>query len=201
MAHPPFRPLLHRAACGLALLAACAQAQAGSEPLIGALMPMAAKVGSACPAGWMQAAGQQLPIQAYQELFAVLGTVYGGNGETTFALPNLGGRTPVGVGQGPGLTLLARGQQGGSTGATLAADQLPPHGLMAATTAAATHATPGSGRALAQAQNAGTYASSGTPVALGQSSVAGGDGSVPVPTMSPYLAIFWCIAVKTPPSP
>ena len=194
--HTPPRPSLARMAAlaaSLALLAACAPAQAEAQaPYIGALMPMAGKPGNAtCPMGWLPAEGQILPISSNTALFSILGATYGGDGQNTFGLPDLRGRTAVGLGQGPGLSPLVWGEKGGSASATLVPQNLPAHGLTA-TTAAATHAAPGAARTLAQAQNAGLYASSGTPVALAQSGPAG--GSVPVPTMSPYLTIIWCIA-------
>ena len=197
--HTPPRPSRARTAAlaaGLALLATCAPAQAEAEdPFMGALMPMAgSKPGSTCPNGWLPAEGQILPIQSYTALFSILGTAYGGNGTNNFALPDLRGRTAVGLGQGPGLSQLDWGEQGGSASATLIPQNLPLHSHGLATTAAATHAAPDPARTLAQGQNAGLYASSGTPFTLTPSGLAGQD--VPVPTMSPYLAIIWCIATQ-----
>lgn len=189
-------------ATSLALLTTCAPAWADAEdPYIGALMPMAGKTpGGTCPRGWLPAEGQLLRIQSNTALFSLLGVSYGGDGQTTFGLPDLRGRTAVGVGQGPGLSRLDWGEQGGNDRTTLLLPNLPAHNL-AATTATATHAAPDATRTLAQAQNAGLYASGGTQVVLGQSGVAG--QSQPVPTMSPYLTIIWCIATQGtfPPRP
>ncbi|RYF23515.1 MAG: hypothetical protein EOO33_13730 [Comamonadaceae bacterium] len=206
MAHTAPSFFLHRAmvwrrlalqgACGLAVLAACAQARADSDPFVGALMPMAGQPGgSKCPSGWLPAEGQLLAIQQNSALYALLGLTYGGNGTTNFALPDMRGRAAVGMGQGRGLTHLDRGEQGGSPSTTLSSANLPAHSHgLAATTAAATHSTPGAGRTLAQAQNAGVYASgSSPPVVLGSSGSVG--GNTPVPTMSPYLVVHWCIAL------
>lgn len=179
---------------GLALLAACAPAHAeGFDPFVGALMPMAGKGGSVCPRDWAEAAGQILPIASFSTLYSLLGTAYGGDGKTTFRLPDLRGRAAVGLGQGPGLSELSQGEAGGSAWTTLTQSHLPAHSHGGAAPAAATHAAPGNGRALAQAQNAGIYAGSGTPVTLAQSSSAG--QNTPVPTMSPYVTITWCIAL------
>ena len=199
MAHTTPRPSRARSAAlavGLALLAASAPTRAEAiDPLIGALMPMAARpAGSHCPNGWLPAMGQILSIQGNPALFALLGITYGGDGITTFALPDLRDRTPVGLGQGPGLSLLSWGEQGGNQQTNLTTANLPLHDLVAATTAAATHATPDPTRMLAQAQNAGLYASSGTPVTQIQSGPAGQSASIP--TQSPYLAIVWCIATS-----
>ena len=196
--HTPPRPSRARTAAlaaGLALLATCAPARAeANDPFMGALMPMAGKPGSTCPNRWLPAEGQILPIQSYTALFSILGTAYGGNGTSNFGLPDLRGRTAVGLGQGPGLSQLDWGEQGGSASATLIPQNLPLHSHGLATTAAATHAAPDPARTLAQGQNAGLYASSGTPFTLTPSGLAGQD--VPVPTMSPYLAIIWCIATQ-----
>lgn len=189
-------------ATSLALLTTCAPAWADAEdPYIGALMPMAGKTpGGTCPKGWLPADGRLLHIQSYTALYSLLGVSYGGDGQNTFGLPDLRGRTAVGVGQGPGLSQLDQGEQGGNDRTTLLLPNLPAHNL-AATTVTATHAAPDATRTLAQAQNAGLYASGGTPVTLAQSGVAG--QSQPVPTMSPYLTIIWCIATQGafPPRP
>ena len=182
-------------ATSLALLTTCAPAWADADdPYIGALMPMAGKTpGGTCPRGWLPADGRLLHLQSYTALYSLLGVSYGGDGQTTFGLPDLRGRTAVGVGQGPGLSQLDQGEQGGNDRTTLLLPNLPAHNL-AATTATATHAAPDATRTLAQAQNAGLYASGGTPVTLAQSGVAG--QGQPVPTMSPYLTIIWCIATQ-----
>ena len=181
----------------LALLPPCVPAWAeANDAFIGALMPIAGRNGNApCPAGWMSAEGQLLRVNQHQALFSLLGTTYGGDGVSTFALPNLRGRTAVGAGQGSGLSSLALGQHAGSESVTLTPSNLPAHmhGLPA-TTAAATHATPSATRILAQAQNMGVYASGGTPIPLAQSAPAG--GSQPIFVMSPYLSITWCIAIR-----
>lgn len=189
-------------ATSLALLTTCAPAWADAEdPYIGALMPMAGKTpGGTCPRGWLPAEGRLLHLQSYTALYSLLGVSYGGDGQNTFGLPDLRGRTAVGVGQGPGLSQLDQGEQGGNDRTTLLLPNLPAHNL-AATTVTATHAAPDATRTLAQAQNAGLYASGGTPVTLAQSGVAG--QGQPVPTMSPYLTIIWCIATQGafPPRP
>lgn len=88
------------------------------------------------PQGWAVCAGQTLPIAQNTALFSLLGVTYGGNGTTTFQLPDLQGRVAVGKGQGPGLSNYDLGQQGGSESVTLNVAQLPPHGhgVVAATT-------------------------------------------------------------------
>lgn len=94
------------------------------EVLIGEIRPW---VGNGIPAGWVLADGQTLPILQNTALFSVLGNRYGGNGITHFAVPDLRGRTPIGAGQGSGLTNRVLGEQVGSATVTLTEDQLPAH--------------------------------------------------------------------------
>jgi microcystin-dependent protein len=79
------------------------------------------------PRNWAFCKGQVLPINTNLSLFSIIGTFYGGNGQTTFALPDLQGRTAVGVGQGPGLSFYSLGQQTGTENTTLIITQMPPH--------------------------------------------------------------------------
>jgi microcystin-dependent protein len=83
--------------------------------------------GNFAPNGWMKCEGQLLPIATNQALYAILGTTYGGNGQTTFALPDLRGRLPMGQGSGPGLTPTVIGEQQGSENTTLLINNLPAH--------------------------------------------------------------------------
>jgi microcystin-dependent protein len=97
---------------------------AGVEPLLAEISLFA---GDFAPRGWAFANGQQLSIAQNTALFALLGTAYGGNGVTTFALPDLRGRIPVGAGQGPGLPFWSLGQTDGQEFQTVTVDQLAPH--------------------------------------------------------------------------
>jgi len=83
--------------------------------------------GNFAPRGWALCDGQLLPISQYQSLFSILGTTYGGDGRTTFALPDLRGRTPIHVGRGPGLSDYRLGQKGGVETVTLTTNQIPAH--------------------------------------------------------------------------
>jgi len=94
-------------AVSLSSLSAPAQARA---PMLGEIMMFG---GTFCPRNWTEAAGQLLPISSNTALFSIYGTTYGGDGRTTFALPDLRGRVPIGVGQGPGLTSYPLGAKGG----------------------------------------------------------------------------------------
>jgi len=79
------------------------------------------------PDGWFECNGMELQISSYPALYALLGATYGGNGTTTFALPDLRGRVPVGAGQGAGLTNYARGAKGGYENITISTSQMPVH--------------------------------------------------------------------------
>src|SRR5436309_9371210 len=79
------------------------------------------------PKGWTFCNGQLLAINQNQALFSILGTTYGGNGQTTFALPDLRGRTPLHFGQSPGLSSYTEGQVGGTEAVTLTQNQMPAH--------------------------------------------------------------------------
>ena len=98
--------------------------QSGSNPFIGEVELFAFAF---APVGWAQCNGQLLPIANYQALFALLGTTYGGDGVTTFALPNLQGRVPIHQGTGAGLTPKIIGQSSGSETTTLTLPQIPMH--------------------------------------------------------------------------
>src|SRR5215212_259973 len=83
--------------------------------------------GNFAPRNWAFCAGQILPIAQNTALFSLLGTTYGGNGQTTFALPDLRGRVAVGAGQGPGLSNISLGQVAGETTHTLISQEIPAH--------------------------------------------------------------------------
>ena len=101
------------------------------DPFIGQIMMFA---GTFAPANWALCNGQILPISEYTALFSILGTTYGGNGRTTFALPDLRGRVPMGSGNGIGLSPRVTGQRYGSENVTLSVAQMPAHSHPAETT-------------------------------------------------------------------
>ena len=95
-----------------------------AESFIGEVRSFA---GNFAPRGWAFCDGQLLPIAQNTALFSLLGTTYGGDGRSTFALPNLQGRAPMHPGRGPGLTSRRLGERGGSSTITLSVNHLPPH--------------------------------------------------------------------------
>ena len=141
------------------------------------------------PKGWALANGQLLPINQNQALFALLGTTYGGNGQTNFALPNLRGRTAIHMGNGHTL-----GEAAGSTAVTVNIQQLPTH-LHAeqANSANASSANP-TNNVMAASNNLYTTPAQLTPLA--PDSVTSVGGSQPHNNMMPYLVLNWCIALQ-----
>lgn len=97
---------------------------ASSEPYIASVDLWA---GTYAPRGWVFCQGQLLSISQFSAVFSLVGTVYGGDGRTTFGLPDLRGRVPVGAGQSPGTSLYQLGQQGGTEAATLTISNMPTH--------------------------------------------------------------------------
>jgi microcystin-dependent protein len=95
-----------------------------SEPFIGEIRMVGFNF---APRGWAQCAGQLMSIAQNSALFSLLGTMYGGNGQTTFGLPDLRGRGPVGIGQGPGLANITQGELSGVESVTLLNAQMPAH--------------------------------------------------------------------------
>lgn len=162
-----------------------------SEPFIGEIRLFA---GNFAPRGWAFCDGRRLPIAQNAALFSLLGTMYGGDGRVDFALPNLGGRLPVGVGAGPGLTPRAQGEMGGQASVTLLQANLPPHthGLPA-TTADATETAPGPGRHPARTREE-TFAE-GAPVATAVTTTLAGGGE-PVDNLPPALVVSFIIALQ-----
>jgi microcystin-dependent protein len=148
------------------------------------------------PKGWALCNGQFLPINQNQALFALLGTTYGGNGQTTFALPNFRGRMPLHVGNGHTL-----GETAGSTSVTISSQQLPTHthqltasGLPASGAGNSASNQP-SGRRLARATT--DVYSDGTPsIAMHPSTVSSVGGSQPHNNMQPYLVLNFIIALQ-----
>ncbi len=152
------------------------------------------------PLGWMQCNGQLLSISQYSALFSLLGTTYGGNGTTTFALPDLRGRTGLNQGQGPGLSNYVMGQASGSETVTLLVTQLPAHTHIVGASTATVGASPTNSvcaPAVASSDGSPVNMYDTTPsdtMAPGMLTQAG--GSQPHQNMQPFLVINWCIAME-----
>jgi microcystin-dependent protein len=202
----PRRDFLARtaAALGGALLALAgrpalpggAQARAatnGLDPFLGEIMLFA---GTFTPSGYLPCEGQVLPISTNTALFSLLGTTYGGNGISTFALPDLRGRAPIHIGQGPGLPNYSLGQIGGETTHTLTTAEMPQHSHVA-------HADTANGTTSSPAGALPAHDPAGTPIygtnavaSLSGNAIGVSGGSQPHNVQSPYVAMRWCIATQ-----
>lgn len=149
------------------------------------------------PTGWAQCNGQLLPISQNTALFSLLGTFYGGDGKSTFALPNLQGSVPVHQGQGQGLSEYFLGQQGGSQFVTLLESEMPSHThAWNANAAPATLNAPGNDRVLARSVGGTAYKAINPDAQMAFQAVVINGGSLPHNNMMAYLTVNFCIALQ-----
>lgn len=151
------------------------------------------------PTGWAQCNGQLLPISQNTALFSLLGTFYGGDGKSTFALPDLQGATPLGQGQGSGLSEYFLGQSGGSEFVTLIESEMPfhTHFMQAYTGDPADNRIPAPDMALGTPAPGNLYNAANTPLAnMAFQSLGPAGGSLPHNNMMPYLVVNFCIAMQ-----
>lgn len=180
------------------------------EPLIGQIQPFGF---SFAPRGWMFCDGRLLSIAQYSALFALIGTTYGGNGQTTFALPDLRGRVPMNYGSGPGLTPHSLGQRSGTETNTLIMTNLPAHvhtltnghvnvSIRSVNNGDVINETDGGSNVLGtsglmpdiyRSNPAGMDTLGGVSIS-GQTDPSG--NNMPVNNMQPFLAVNYCIAVE-----
>lgn len=147
------------------------------------------------PRGWAFCDGQILPINQNQSLYSLLGTTYGGDGRTTFALPDLRGRTPIHVGRSDGGSEHRLGQKSGEETHTLSANEMPQHRhLVNATNSPAANDNPAN-HILAGAPS-NVYAARASAVAMGESLITHVGGSQAHNNMQPYLSLNFCIALQ-----
>ena len=160
-----------------------------SQPFIGQIQSFGFNF---APRGWAFCNGQLLAIAQNTALFSLLGTTYGGNGQTNFALPNLQGRTSMHFGQGPGLSPYTIGQQAGVETVTLNVSQMPMHNhLVNASSGTKVNATPSN----SNLGGATIYTTAAVDSTLNPLTVGMAGGSQPHQNMQPYLVINWCIAL------
>ncbi|WP_428036388.1 phage tail protein [Amphritea sp.] len=170
------------------------QAAAASDPLLGEIMLVGYNF---CPRGWLAAEGQLLSISSNTALFSLYGTMYGGDGRTTFALPDLRGRAPIGAGSGPGLLNQTQGQKGGTESLTVGINNMPSHNHnIQATNAQANMGGPNNKLLAADStiDKYVTYDSSMQIKTMASNMVTNTGGSQPISKRSPYLALKWCVA-------
>jgi microcystin-dependent protein len=148
------------------------------------------------PKGWAWCDGQLLPLSQNTALFSLLGTTYGGDGKSNFALPDLQGRAPMHPGQGPGLSLHDLGETGGSETVTLLESEIPAHShAWRASISDGTNQTP-VGEYLATGVGIGQYAAPGPLTTLAPESLAPAGGDQPHNNLQPYLTFYFCIALQ-----
>lgn len=172
-----------------------------TEPYVGEIRMFG---GNFAPSNWAFCNGQSMPISQYTTLYALIGTTYGGNGQTTFNLPNLQGQVGIGMGQGQGLSPYQLGQTGGVEGVTLTTSMMPSHNhlLMASKTTATTNSPTNNITGVPpQSPVAGTlYILPGSPPptmgTLNPQSVAYNNGNQPHPNMMPSLCVSFIIALN-----
>ncbi|RFZ91026.1 phage tail protein [Mucilaginibacter conchicola] len=168
------------------------------EPFVGEIKIFA---GTFAPQGWFFCQGQTLPISQYQALFSLIGISYGGDGTQTFRLPNLGGTSPIGTGQGRTGSTYQMGQMGGNESVTLTAQQMPAHTHTVAINTEAPSTGLGDGAYLGYNANTETgdpipfYSATATAgKTLNPQAVSVAGGSQAVNVQPPYLAMNYIIA-------
>jgi len=147
------------------------------------------------PRDWAFCNGQLIPIQQNTALFSLVGTYYGGNGVTTFALPNLQSSLVVGVGDGPGLTPRVVGETGGVETVSLLVTEMPAHSHLVNAGAPTVQATPASGNAFPGVSGSRPYQASANAQAA-PSTLAPSFGNQPHTNLPPLLAVNFCIALS-----
>lgn len=148
------------------------------------------------PQGWAWCDGQLMPLSQNTALFSLLGTTYGGNGKSNFALPDLQGRAPMHPGQGPGLSLHDLGETGGSETVSLLESEIPFHQhTVVASNSDAIDQGP-SGSRMAGGIGVSAYATPGPLVQLSDQAHAPAGGDQPHNNLQPYLTFYFCIALQ-----
>lgn len=147
------------------------------------------------PRGWAMCDGQLLPINQYQSLYSLLGTTYGGDGRTSFGLPDLRGRAPIHEGQGAGLSNRQLGVRSGVENAVLTAAQMPSHGhVLKGTSDPASSTSPGA--TVPATTREDVYGSAESLVAQRSDAVQSAGSGQGHPNMQPYLVLNFCIALQ-----
>lgn len=185
-------------AMAVAFLAVPHQAAAGGDPFVGEIAPTG--VFGFCPRGWAAAEGQLLAVSSNDALFSLLGTTFGGDGRTTFGLPDLRSRHPISVGTGPGLQPRSWGQKSGIEDTVLTTLQLATHShLVNATNADGDKPGPGA-KILGAAPNNGVgqetiYSDQDATTQMSASMISMTGSHLPVPVVDPTTVIRYCISL------
>jgi microcystin-dependent protein len=161
-----------------------------SNPYVGEIRMFA---GNFAPQGWAFCDGSLLAISQNDVLFNLIGTTYGGDGQTTFALPDLRSRVPVHMGQGAGLSARTIGQSGGAEAVTLTTNQLPQHTHAAASSASSNSASPQG--TVWGGWSSTQYSDQGANAAMNPAALTNAGGSQPHDNMLPFQAVNFIIAL------
>jgi microcystin-dependent protein len=162
------------------------------NPFLGEIRMFA---GNFAPRDWASCDGQLLPIAQNSALFSILGTTYGGDGRTTFGLPDMRGRVPVGEGTGVGLAQVRLGERGGAEDVTLSAPQMPSH----------THALNGSSamgnaadatNAVSAVNSEMSYSTTAPDIQFNSLAVGAAGGTTPVDLHQPFVSVNFIIALQ-----
>lgn len=166
-----------------------------SEPFIAQIMMFG---GNFAPRGWALCNGQILPIAQNTALFSLLGTTFGGNGQTTFALPDLRGRVPVHPGSGPGLTPRTLGEVSGSESVTLNTTQMPAHSHSLTCNTSSANQAAAVNNVLAEESNSATqiYSNSAPNGIMNPASIGPSGGNQPHANMQPFVCVNFIIALE-----
>lgn len=148
------------------------------------------------PRGWAWCDGQLMPLSQNTALFSLLGTTYGGDGKSNFALPDLQGRAPMHPGQGPGLSLHDLGEAGGSETVTLLESEIPSHSHNLRVSAQDATTRIVTGQLPATSLGLSLYGSTPGNTTLNPSALTPGGGDQPHNNLQPYLTLYFCIALQ-----
>lgn len=191
----PFRVFVISSIAALLLFSGHRQARANADPFLG---EVSCGGYNFCPTGWLECNGQLVPISQNTALFSLLGTNFGGDGKSTFALPDLQGRAMLHQGSGPGLTPRTVGETGGEATHTLSIAETPAHSHQVL-------AFPGAGNSQSPANNVWALSSAGIPAysadplprtGMAPDALAPAGGGTPINLLKPYQTLKCCIAVQ-----
>ncbi|MFZ1084775.1 MAG: tail fiber protein [Terracidiphilus sp.] len=154
------------------------------------------------PVGWALCNGQTLSISQYAALFALLGTTYGGNGVSTFNLPDLQGRVPIHWGTGAGLSTYVIGENAGTENVTLLYNQMPLHNHLVNVNNTAGNSADPTSKILAETANSAkppvltqTYTNAASTGTMAATAISTAGGNVPHPNLQPFLTVNFIIAL------
>jgi len=191
------RHLLLSASVVLGATSTSFTASAAADPLLGQTMTFG---GNFCPRGWQEMNGALLPIASHSALFSILGTYYGGDGRTTFAVPDARGRAIVGVGQGAGLNNVTYGQMGGTESFVLTESNMPSHthrgGIRSVRTTADSTQPGGNSFGTAASNTYVDAVARGNFMSESTLQINPTGGGQAVLKRSPYLGMVQCIALQ-----